>query len=405
MTEITVSFEKLSEKVLLQLSEHGYTEQTITNYRRFYNRIHEYMNDMNRQQYSSDVGDQFLNDQHVGKTAMSFYTCAVRRLNDCSLSKPYRSHRSMKADEAPVCFSEIIHHYLEECKNKGNQTYTINAKEKNCILFSKYIGQTGCTDFAQLNTELISKALSIYENKDHYALLRQFLRFLYEQNITETDYSYIIPHYKRRMLLPTTYTPSEIKKVEDSVDTETPVGKRNLAILKLITRMGLRSGDVAKLKRSEIDFENNVLSIIQEKTNQPLSLYMPPEVCEALKQHLDNLISNDEFVFHGCFAPYQRITTSIIRHIVNDGLKAAGVDTSNKKHGPHAFRSSLASSMVNDGASYETVRRILGHTDPNVIKHYAKTDIEMLRLCSIKPPDPTGLFKDYLSGKKVVFHV
>ena len=62
-------------------------------------------------------------------------------------------------------------------------------------------------------------------------------------------------------------------------------------------------------------------------------------------------------------------------------------------------------SMVNDGGSYETVRKILGHTDPDVIKHYAKTDIENLRFCAIAPPVPSGLFNDYLSGKKVISHV
>lgn len=61
--------------------------------------------------------------------------------------------------------------------------------------------------------------------------------------------------------------------------------------------------------------------------------------------------------------------------------------------------------MVNDGASYETVRKILGHSDPDVIKHYAKTDIENLRLCSIEPPAPSGVFEDYLSGKKVIDRV
>ena len=55
--------------------------------------------------------------------------------------------------------------------------------------------------------------------------------------------------------------------------------------------------------------------------------------------------------------------------------------------------------MVNDGASYETVRRILGHSDPDIIKHYAKADIENLRKCSIIPPQPSGRFGDFLNGE------
>lgn len=61
--------------------------------------------------------------------------------------------------------------------------------------------------------------------------------------------------------------------------------------------------------------------------------------------------------------------------------------------------------MINDGASYETVRKILGHSNPDVIKHYARTDIENLRLCALEPPAPSGFFEEYLSGKKVIERV
>ena len=123
--------------------------------------------------------------------------------------------------------------------------------------------------------------------------------------------------------------------------------------------------------------------------------------------HLENdkYSLEDGYVFHSMKAPYDRITTSIIRHVINKCFVAANVNTAGKKHGPHAFRSSLASSMVNDNVSYEVVRRILGHSNPDVIKHYAKADIENLRMCSIDPPSPTGIFREYLSGREVIPHV
>ena len=171
--------------------------------------------------------------------------------------------------------------------------------------------------------------------------------------------------------------------------------------------MGLRSGDIARLKLTEIDFCNGVINITQEKTGIPFSLQMPSDVFDTLTAHVknDTRSSVDGYVFHCMVAPYGRISTSIRRHAINDSFATAKVDTSGKKHGPHAFRSSLASSMVNDGTPYEVVRRILGHSDPDVIKHYAKADIENLRMCSIDPPVPTGLFGSYLSGKEVVPHV
>lgn len=218
------------------------------------------------------------------------------------------------------------------------------------------------------------------------------------------DLSGIVPHYRRRKPLPTTYTPEEIARVEEAVDTSTDTGKRNLAIIQLATRMGLRSGDIAKLKLTEINFGNGTINITQEKTGLPISLQMPSGVSATLATHVKNDIRTtvDGYVFHCMVAPYGRVSTSIIRHAINDSFSAAKIDTAGKKHGPHAFRSSLASSMVNDGTPYEVVRRILGHSDPDVIKHYAKVDIENLRMCSIDPPVPTGRFGKYLSGKEVV---
>lgn len=54
-----------------------------------------------------------------------------------------------------------------------------------------------------------------------------------------------------------------------------------------------------------------------------------------------------------------------------------------------------------DGTSYYVVRRILGHSASDVIKYYAKDDIDNLRLCSKKPLSPTERFRAYLSGKEV----
>ena len=80
-------------------------------------------------------------------------------------------------------------------------------------------------------------------------------------------------------------------------------------------------------------------------------------------------------------------------------MMAAEITVGNRKKGPHALRSSLASSMVNNDISYETVRKILGHSSNNAIKHYAKIDIEKLRQYCLEPPQISGKFKAFLNGE------
>lgn len=407
MKQVNICFNELCEAVLNQLGDRGYMDSTLTAYKRFYNRLRAFINKRGTDVYTEQVGSEFLNTLHISDITLTSYKCAIRRLDDFINDRPYRCHYGSPPESVPEIYEGILNVYLEQCRNANNKPYTISTKKKACTRFLNYINQAGCSSLLTLDTVLVSQTLLIYDNKDHYAIIRMFLRYLADNGYTQKNFSGIVPRYKRRIVLPTTYTPEEICRVENSFDTSTATGKRNLAIIRLATRMGLRSGDIAKLKHTEVDFSTGYISIVQEKTGQPLTLQMPQAVSEALLLYLENIknLANVDFIFHSMSAPYGRITTIIIRHVVNEGFINAGVCTTGKKHGSHSFRSSLASSMVNDGGSYETVRKILGHTDPNVVKHYAKTDIESLRFCAITPPVPSGLFHDYLSGKKVISHV
>lgn len=402
-----VPFDELMEGVLDQLKSEGYMDSTLTFYRRTYIRVRTFPSQRATDIYAPEIGESFLAGTNVQESTFRSYACAIRRLNDFINGNPFRSHHDCPHIQPPREFSGVLDRYLQKCMDDGNKAITLLSKERTCCLHLDFLKKDGCADFSQMDVSMVSRALLVFSNKDRYATIRQFLKFLADQGITEANLSGIVPRYRRPRPLPTIYSPEEIAGVEAAIDTRTDTGKRNLAIIRLATRMGLRSGDIAKLKLTDIDFNTGYINIVQEKTEVPISLRMPSAVSSALTAHIENdgRTSIDGYVFHCMVAPYGRITTSIIRHAVNGSFTAAKVDTVGKKHGPHAFRSSLASSMVNDGVPYEVVRRILGHTDSDVIKHYAKVDIKNLRSCSIDPPAPSGRFGDYLSGKEVVAHV
>lgn len=96
--------------------------------------------------------------------------------------------------------------------------------------------------------------------------------------------------------------------------------KEIFLFIRLTSRMGLRAGDIAKLKLSEINFSTGYISITQEKTGIPLTLQMPCEVVNAISMHLDNdkYSLEDGYVFRSLKAPYGRITANIIRHALNE---------------------------------------------------------------------------------------
>ena len=202
-------------------------------------------------------------------------------------------------------------------------------------------------------------------------------------------------------MLPTTYTTEEVNRLLAVVDRSTRTGKRDYAVLLLATQLGLRSGDIVRLTFEKVDLAGNSIILSQNKTDQPLTLPLLPVIREAIEVYIEDERPNikSEYIFLSANAPFERVTTSSIRHALTGYFLIAGINISGKKHGPHSLRSSLTSSMINGGVPYEVVRRMLGHADPDAIKHYAKVDIENLRSYAIDVPTPTGNFKALLEGR------
>jgi len=238
------------------------------------------------------------------------------------------------------------------------------------------------------------------KNKDSWAVVRDFLRFLSKTGCIETDLSTFVPHHKHILNIPATYSVEEIHRFEGAIDQSSDIGKRDYAMMLLATRLGIRSGDIVRMTMENFDFEHDKICFSQQKTGEILRLPMLSDIKTALMDYIANArpATKDKVIFIRHNAPYQGITTSVLRFTVTKYFYKAGIDTTAKKHGPHVFRSSLASSMINGNIPYETVRKVLGHSDLDAIKHYARLDIEKLRECAIEVPEPTGTFLAFLNG-------
>lgn len=128
---------------------------------------------------------------------------------------------------------------------------------------------------------------------------------------------------------------------------------------------------------------------------------MVPDVKAALKQYLEEerACYDSPYVFLRIVPPYSHISVQAITKIVRTAIMAAGIDPAGRKQGAHAFRSSLASSMVNDNIPYEAVRKALGHTDQNAIQSYVSLDVEQLRNYALPVMEATGTFAAFLEGR------
>ena len=355
--------------------------------------------------YEVRVGDEFIkNYLDTHKVSVSFQktiNTVIRRLNDYNEGEMYVLQYVNTQIRLQKHYQDLLESYVVFCKENGNHVSTIKIKKRFCEDFLISLTELSCNDISKINSSKIANACLKFNNKDAWAVTRMFLKYLQEKNIIEHDYSTLIPNYSRPNLIPVTYSEDEILRFENAIDLTCKTGIRDYAMLLLATRLGLRSGDIVRLTFNDINFERNSIYIIQEKNMQPLELPLLPEVKKALLNYITNArpsVDKELRIFLRQNAPYQGITTSTIRHVTTKYFQKAKIDISGKKHGSHSFRSSLASSMINGDVPYDIVRKVLGHTDHNVIKHYAKVDIERLREYAIAVPKPSGLFELFLKG-------
>lgn len=273
-------------------------------------------------------------------------------------------HTSNPVTLLPASFENTVSAYLQTCKERGNKANTLARKARHIRRFLQLCFESGCRSLEQSRACDVEQACIAAGNKIDQAVIRAFLKFICQAGLHESDLSTLVPRHREELRLPGVYTPEEILAVENSIDRSTDVGKRDYAMILLTTRYGMRTGDIAKLSINDIDWDAGRISYFQQKTGVEQSFPLIPEVTCALDEyiHIVRPVTAEPRVFLRMRVPLHPVTISVLGHICRRYFQKAGVDTTGKKRGPHTFRSSLATSMVNDDVPYESVRKILGHT-------------------------------------------
>jgi site-specific recombinase XerD len=189
--------------------------------------------------------------------------------------------------------------------------------------------------------------------------------------------------YQQR--LPSVFTPEETKQLLDSVDRSNPTGKRNYAILLLAARLGLRISDIRALEFDSIDWHKKSISIIQQKTKQPLELPLPDDVGWAIIDYLKHgrpeSACKKLFIQHR--VPYNEFTSSmnfIAHQMRKSGIKSPG----GRRCGMQALRHGLASAMLQNGVELSVISQTLGHADIHSTEVYLRIGLNQLRECALE---------------------
>jgi integrase/recombinase XerD len=221
--------------------------------------------------------------------------------------------------------------------------------------------------------------------------LRNFFRYLFQAGKTTANLAVGIPCVAQRYgaRLPRHLTPAQVELLLQAVRTDPAGGRRNYAMVLLIARLGLRAPEVIALQIDDIDWRSGEI-LVRGKGQRHDRVPLPPEVGEALTEYIRrDRTTTSRALFVTERAPHQAFKDGqVLNSILKTAFARTGLTPPAPYVGSHMLRHSLATNLVQRGASLEEISDMLRHRSRASTMIYAKLDIDGLR--SIAQPWPVA---------------
>ena len=297
-----------------------------------------------------------------------------RRRNDESGASLYRT--------SVVPYLDFVRHH------RGRRT--IHQLENGLGRFCAWLDAQGVTGLGQLTPFLLRGFISSLEGfrrstvAVHASALRGFLAYLRLEDVLAKDLVSVIelPRVYSMTQPPQILEDDTIENLLAVVDRFSPLGKRDLAMLLLATRYGLRSADIRGLRFDHIHWREQRIVLVQSKTQRRLELPLLAEVDHALVSYIREgrpcCSAREIFVRH--VAPIEPLARrNSLWSVMHRVLQAARIEIPTGERGFRLLRHCAATRLLRRGVPFETISDILGHASVDATRRYAQVDLAGLR--------------------------
>lgn len=235
-------------------------------------------------------------------------------------------------------------------------------------------------DLKEFIAELFDLGLSARSQARILSGIKQFYRFLIEDEIITVDPSELLEAPKLGRKLPEVLSIQEIDAMIDAIDLSKPEGHRNKAILETLYSCGLRVSELVNLQFEQLFFNEGFIRVIGKGNKQrlvPVSPTVEKEVgiyVNSIRNQLKIKPGNESYVFlnrRGAKLSRVMIFTIIKRLAETIGLE--------KSISPHTFRHSFATHLLEGGANLRAIQDMLGHESITTTEIYTHLDQSYLR--------------------------
>ncbi len=221
--------------------------------------------------------------------------------------------------------------------------------------------------------------------------IKTFYHFLHLDNRIQDDPSALLQSPKLPKKIPQILSIQEIDALINAIDVSTSEGVRNKAMLETLYSCGLRVSELIDLKLSSIYWKEEFVKVTGKGNKErlvPISITALTQIKNYLNERILLPIKkgHEDFVFlnrRGAKLSRQMIFIIINNLAIEIGLK--------KAIGPHTFRHSFATHLLEGGANLRVIQEMLGHESILTTEIYTHVDVNFLRdtILSFHPRNKT----------------
>ncbi|WP_226643917.1 tyrosine recombinase XerC [Mesobacillus subterraneus] len=276
--------------------------------------------------------------------------------------------------------------YLQIEKNYSQ--YTIEHYQHDIREFFLFMSEQGLNSLDEVEyadtriylTKLFDHQLSRKSVARRISCMRSFYKFLLrEKMVGDNPFSLVsIPKLEKR--LPDFFYEEELSQLFKACETESPIGKRNKALLELLYATGIRVGECCKITLKDIDLSLSTVLIHGKRKKDryvPFGSFAQDAIEDYIKNGRTDLLKTKEDHGH-LFLNFRGgpLTDRGIREILNKLIEKSAL--TGKIH-PHKLRHTFATHMMSNGADMRTVQELMGHAFLSSTQVYTHVTKEHLR--------------------------
>ena len=406
MNQPKTTIQEAVNLVLEDMKRLDYASFTIGQYRYCYNGLVRYMENNGERYYTAEIGLGYI-EEKFGIKAEGFFgtqppnvSYTMRALQ---VLWDYIEYGSMVVKIRPgkkefICPIQFKNEYAAH--ENEIQKHTPMSRQSHIGTIKKFLiflNDAGIKTSSGITIEHILKFITSYSGcSTRYlativSVLKGYLKMLLAKGFISCDLTIGLPKIKitRGGFLPSSWKKEDVQKMLATIDRNNPEGKRDYAILLIITRLGLRVGDIRNLKLSSLNWSRKEITIITQKTKQPHTMPIFDDIGWALIDYLKNgrpkTTSGNVFIRHkapyNAFSDFNSLNRMLGRRMNRAGVKVVG------KQGLHSLRSTLARVMLENGAPLPVVSEALTHQNIQTTSIYVHIDFEGLKRCALDPEE------------------